>query len=1345
MPKDPQLLAHQQWLGYLQPVGLVVSPPALVQAQAFVNSNVATEQSRFLEHVKEVKAGEDEPVAAITDLKALLTDPALFGWKGTDLITADDSKARDLEVVLVDYHETLRPNFAVPNPEGDGWLLLVQELPLASDMDAIAVDTKQWQASPQDRFARLLRGTKVPIGLLSNGTALRLVFVPGGHEAVGHVTFPVAAMTEVAGRPALAALLMLLGAERLFTLPDKQRLPALLTDSRKYQNTVSTELAEQVLAALFELLRGFQAADDQRKGDLLRAVLAHEPDQVYAGLVTVLMRLVFLLYAEQKGLMSDAEVYVRYYSVSGLFERLREDAGRYPDTMDQRYGAWTHLLAVFRLTYDGGRHTSFNRRTGQPEGFELKARHGYLFDSDRYPFLEGRARGSRRAKGDRINPPLVSDGVVYRVLHNLLLLGGDRISYGTLNVEHIGSVYESIMGYRLEKAGGRSIALKPKKSGGAPVTVNLEALLAQKTGDRAKWLAEHADQKVDGKALAALKAADTVEGLVAALEKRIARALTPNIVPKEGMIFQPSDERRRSGSHYTPPTLTGPIVRKALEPVLAQLGKNPTPEQILALKVCDPAMGSGAFLVEVCRQLAEALLRAWVSHGQMPKVPEDETPELLAQRTVAQRCLYGVDKNRMAVDLAKLSLWLVTLAKDHPFTFLDHALRCGDSLVGLTAKQIRTFHWKPSAGEKMVFGQDELLRRIEHATRERWVILEGGDYTAHTLKEQKLKNADEALNLVRFAGNLIVAAFFSAAKDKKRNENREAYKAALGAYLQKPEQVNLRPNKEGRALREGPNPVEPFHWEIEFPEVFQGTEGGFHCIIGNPPFLGGKRISTNYGDNYRDWLVAIHTEANSNADLVAHFYRRAFDLLRRGGTFGLIATNTIAQGDTRSSGLRWLCTSGATIYNAQRRYRWPGQAAVVVSVVHISKGLPVVTCELDGQSVGRITAYLFHAGGHEDSALLRANVGGSFIGCDIKGQGFLFDDGDAGATPLSVMKELTENDPECPKVIRPYIGGEEINTSPTQTPHRFVIHFNEMPLEQAKLWPQLLDLVEKKVKPQRQKQGDELARWPWWQFWRVRAELYSAIKGVETVLACSQTSKYLSFARLPSDMVFSHKTVVFPSANHSTFCVMQSRLHLEWADFLGSSMKDDPVYTPSDCYETFPFPENSATNATLEAAGKAYYEFRADLMVRNNEGLTKTYNRFHDRDHDTTETDEKIAADIRKLRELHATMDRAVLDAYGGDLAKLTVPPCEFLLDYEDEEDEPAGGRQRKKPWRYRWPDAFRDEVLALLLDLNKRRAEEEKLTALPPAKPKPTRKKAIPRSDKPCLPDFQERECEGD
>ncbi len=153
--------------------------------------------------------------------------------------------------------------------------------------------------------------------------------------------------------------------------------------------------------------------------------------------------------------------------------------------------------------------------------------------------------------------------------------------------------------------------------------------------------------------------------------------------------------------------------------------------------------------------------------------------------------------------------------------------------------------------------------------------------------------------------------------------------------------------------------------------------------------------------------------------------------------------------------------------------------------------------------------------------------------------------------------------------------------------------------------------------------------------------------------------------------------------------------------------------------------------------GHEYYEFRAALMVRNNEGLTKTYNRFHDRDHDATEPDHEIVAGIQRLRELHEAMDRAVLNAYGWkDLADTAT--CEFLLDYEGEDEEengePSGGRGKKKPWRYRWPDEFRDEVLARLLELNEKRAEEEAVTGIAAqgtgkATANPTKKAAAKKS----------------
>ena len=260
---------------------------------------------------------------------------------------------------------------------------------------------------------------------------------------------------------------------------------------------------------------------------------------------------------------------------------------------------------------------------------------------------------------------------------------------------------------------------------------------------------------------------------------------------------------------------------------------------------------------------------------------------------------------------------------------------------------------------------------------------------------------------------------------------------------------------------------------------------------------------------------------------------------------------------------------------------------------------------------------------------------------------------------------------------------------------------------EARGWPDLMRIVEERVRPERNKSLDSWSKDKakraelWWQFSRSAKDLYDAIRGLERVLVNCQVGPHLGFALLPASSVFAHTLNVYVFHHFSAFCTLQSRPHEVWARFFASSMKDDMRYTPSDCFETFPSPEGFETLPRLEERGHAYYDFRAALMIRNNEGLTKTYTRFHDPD--------ERSPDIHNLRELHAEMDRAVLDAYGWTDLK---PTCEFLLDYEeDDEDESGGGRRRKKPWRYRWLDDFRDEVLARLLELNRQRAEEERLS----------------------------------
>jgi hypothetical protein len=420
-------------------------------------------------------------------------------------------------------------------------------------------------------------------------------------------------------------------------------------------------------------------------------------------------------------------------------------------------------------------------------------------------------------------------------------------------------------------------------------------------------------------------------------------------------------------------------------------------------------------------------------------------------------------------------------------------------------------------------------------------------------------------------------------------------------------------------------------------------------------------------------------------------------------------------------------------------------------VVNIFKGAYTGVKKIDERETDLISAFLFHSGGNSDPQVLLANQNKSFQGNIVLGMGFTFDDTNPEATPISEMHRLIEKDPRNQERIFPYIGGEEVNSSPTHAHHRYVINFGEMSEAESREWPDLMQIVKDKVKPIRDVQKRDALRERWWQYAEKRPGLVRAIAQCDRVLVIPRVTQHHAFTFLPSGMVYSEQLVVIASSDYQAFCNLQSHVHELWARFFGSSMKEDLRYTPSDCFETFPFPlipnpsptggEGSRNSlvplsldgrgargeGALEAIGKTYYEYRADLMVRNNQGLTDTYNRFHD----PNERD----PDILKLRELHEQMDRSVLNAYGWSDIDTT---CGFALDYLDIEtdelptevqDRIASGDlffptveeassfdslvrtgKRKLPWRYRWPEATHDEVLARLLDLNQKRHEEEVL-----------------------------------
>ena len=669
----------------------------------------------------------------------------MLGWQPNDIVPAPDT----LAVSLPELGTTLRPTYAVPDPTPmDGqppWQMLIGVEPDGTDLDAIDDAGRAWAATPHARFERLLRATDIHVGLLTNGAEFRLVHAPRG-EASGHGTFRIAAMLETGGRPILSAFLMLLRSERLFGHPD-DRLPRLLEESRRYQTEVSAALAEQVLEGLYELLRGLHAADLRTGATRLVDQVRRDPDHVYAGLLTVMMRLVFVLYAEHRGLFPDDNVWAQNYALAGLYERLRDDAALHPDTMDDRYGAWPQLLALFRIVHSGAAHGARLR---------LVARRGRLFDPDRFPFLEGRdAAGDEPGTAARLRR--------LRLAHSATADAAERrapiLSHAGRGANRLGlrdhDGFHRAANARHVAGGARGEARRRRlgdRSGRAACGSRGEAPRGTgKAGRPQVW--RGGDQCGCG-ARPALRTWNAPCNRYRTAPPRHARC------PLGTPVLQPTPARRRSGSHYTPRSLTEPIVRTALRPVMVMLGDDPSPEAILELKVLDPAMGSGAFLVEACRQLADALVASWSRRGATPDIPPDEDPVIHAQRLVAQRCLYGVDHNPMAVDIALLSLWLATLARDHEFTFLSHALRPGNSLVGLDVCGIAALNWGTDGQVPLAAA---LVRpKIERAEHERARIRAAMDWMGEADLRPLLDRADGELAEVRRIGDAVMGAFFGA-------------------------------------------------------------------------------------------------------------------------------------------------------------------------------------------------------------------------------------------------------------------------------------------------------------------------------------------------------------------------------------------------------------------------------------------------------------------------------------------------------------------------------------------------------------------------------------------------------
>ncbi|MBT2400391.1 Eco57I restriction-modification methylase domain-containing protein [Streptomyces sp. ISL-100] len=1217
-----------------------------------------------------------------------------------------------------------------------------------------------WSATPADRLARLCRHHGVPLGLATDGRWWCLVWAPVGGVTTTAV-FDSVTWNDSADRNVVRAWVSLLRRSRFFQYAEAETLPGLLRESLEAGEEVTNALGVQVRQAVELLVDAIGRADARAMNRGAPGLYADgvSASEVYRGSVAVMMRVVFLLFAEECGLLpADNEVYAHAYSARFLRTELksRSDAeGK--GSLEHTTSAWHRLIALFHAVHGGVDH---------PE-LSLPAYDGSIFDPTTYPWLESDTA------------PLPIDDLT--VLHMLQAVqevqvgkGNKResrtLSFRALSVEQIGYVYEGLLSYGGERATEEVVGLigpvgrehevplrelelmasesrgdvkklarlvceaykEPKPGIGKPPTI--EKLLAPLTG------AER--EAADHKLFAACKDRGLTERLLPffRLLRMDLRGL-PLVIPAGRLYVTESALRKNTGTHYTPRSLAENVVKHALEPLVYELGPLQTAERsewrpkshgrILELKVADIAMGSAAFLVAACRYLADRLIEAWERDENHERyeaairyragrqvdartaVDAESDPIVIeARRQIIEHCLYGVDINPMAVEMAKLSLWLVSMDPTRPFTFLDDRLIAGDSLLGVTSlEQLKAVHLDVGKGD-LIASMADAEQRVKAVARERKAIIEiaGDGIKALSEKRKLLGEVVRHTARLRLIGDLLSGAALATCASGRTEwyEGGERLRDLFPTAAEVAAELGAEGAGEGSGLGEfveaaqekarewlaselpeGGLEREPVHWPLVFPEVFV-DRGGFDAVVGNPPFLGGKKITAAMGEAYREFLVDyLANGKRGNADLVAYFELQAHALLNPDGQSGLIATNTLAQGDTREVGLDQLVSQGAEIRRAVKSKPWPSSSAVLeyCAVWTTRRKVSTAAERVIGDVVvplGISTSLNPATRMASWAEALKGSSGVAFIGNFVNGIGFAMSEDEA-------MRILNES-PESSAVLFDYLNGHDLNNSPTLQASRKIVDFHNWPLHEAERFPAALERVRMLVKPHRDtlKDDKKSVREKWWQYEKLAPGMRKAISPLQNCITMALVSKVVMPARVPTGSVFSHKLAVFASNDFALLAFLSSAPHYWWALDRSSTMKADLNYSPSDVFETLIRPPMTDD---LRSTGVRLDDFRRELMLRRNIGLTATYNLVHDHKCDDP--------DIAELRAIHEEIDRSTVAAYGWhDLLDPTgqTPPAgpthlSFPLDH--------GFHETDQGTRYTIGLLARTEIIDRLRQLN--------------------------------------------
>jgi hypothetical protein len=1287
---------HDEWLSLVEISGPFLAPPVLKEAFPqgldLLDPGKRKRLRQTYEEWREALDSEDQEFSKLHSawIKEVISNCLGFDEDGKGAhLKRGSSTPSSLAVQIPEQGVTLVPEYVLVDEQHENKpLLLIQSYANGIDLQA-SMSVDGWSASPADRMVQLCRLTGCRLGLVTDGERWMLIDAP-----VGAVTTFASwyARIWIQEPITLQAFVHLLGIRRFFVALDEQ-IPALIDKSLQHQDEVTTALGEQVQRAVEVLIQSLDRADQDRNRELLRDVT---PAELYEAGLTVMMRLVFLLSAEERGLllMGD-ECYEKNYAISTLRMQLCSES---EEILERRWDAWSRLLSVFRAVYGGIDH----------ENMRLPALGGSLFDPDQFSFLEGRAKGSDWYK-ESAKPLPIDNRTVLLLLEAIQQYQGRTLSYKALDVEQIGYVYEGLLDRTVGRVPELTLEFDGSKAANNPwislseldnlSEIKQIELIHDRSGISSTRIANQLGARMDEDASSLLLTA--CQGDLSLYEKikRFGRLLKtdswgyPLVYPAGSFAVTSGSSRKETGAHYTPKSLTELVVREALIPVVYEGPSTgldradwvlKSPDQLLDLKICDPAMGSGAFLVQACRWLSDRLVESWAKYEHLggkigikgDLLLGDTVAELLpnnaeerliiARRQIAECCLYGVDLNPLAVELSKLSIWLITLAKDRPFGFLDHNFRSGDSLLGLhSLDQITHLNLKSvEVQQQRLFGK-AIEESINEALSLRLELRNTYIRDIADIRAMESLNLTSKIKLATselVANSLVGEALRSGDGDRDFEESIERLAIQVGKLIDgNPDELIQLQQRASENLSvdlpPGANPRNPFHWLLEFPEVFNRPNSGFDVVIGNPPYFAGSWLTTLLGAAYRSYLVKWIAEGvtglRGTADLCTYFIRRIQKIVKKkSGVMGLVLSSSVAEGDSKAVGLSGALNNGAEIFRCSSKIKWPGSASVEIFLVWL------IASEFKGSKfIGDIEVPSISAALNSDIEVpepneLLKNQGLICKGHELQGDGF----------KISAIQKVDFEiaDPKSSRMIFPLITGDWINNS-TGDVQEFVINFQELNLLEAQNYQNLFEWVEKNVKPERMlyvgmTSRDVYLRTNWWLFRGFRSEIKTYAASHSKMLAFSVVSKYLIFRFIDANSVPTAATSCIFSESYGMFAQLQSSIHEIWARNFGSSLGYGLRYIAGRCFKTYPFLPHSDN---LEALGKMFYELRSNIMQSREIGLTDVYNLFHS----MNVYDEDIVA----LRECQIEIDLAIKNLYG--LAPLDLDHDFYRQKYLPEND----------------------------------------------------------------------------